>query len=88
VRPHVNRVVVDDRALNLGEPVRFWEGRLRNAGMGILATKLGDDVVAIVLRAEAFSFEHFDNGRDLQQVGNRGFLEGHGFTFGAVVAQA
>ena len=30
--------------------------------------------------------QHFDNGRHLPHVGDRGFFEGHGVAFGALVA--
>ena len=78
--------VVDDRVLGLGEEVRFREGRLRHAGTGILAAKLGDDVVEVLFRAEAFSFQHFHNRGNLPYVGDSRFFEGHGFAFGTLVA--
>ena len=51
--------VVNDRLLSLGEEVRLRKGGFRNAGTGILAGKLGDDVIEILFRAEALPFEHF-----------------------------
>ena len=51
--------VVNDRVLSLGEEVRLRKGGFRNAGTGILAGKLGDDVIEILFRAEALPFEHF-----------------------------
>ena len=51
--------VVDDRVLSLGEQVRLRKGGLRNAGTGILAAEFGDDLVEVLLRAEALPFEHF-----------------------------
>jgi len=45
--------VVDDRVLGLSQQVRLREGGFRNAGAGILAARLGDDVIEVVLRAEA-----------------------------------
>jgi hypothetical protein len=44
---------VDDCVLGLGEEVWLREGGFRNAGAGILAAELGDDVVEVLLRAEA-----------------------------------
>jgi hypothetical protein len=35
------------------------KGRLWDLCGGILAPELGDDVEAVLLRADAFSFEHF-----------------------------
>ena len=51
--------VVDDRVLSLGEQVRLREGGLRNLRTGILAAELSDEVVKVLLRAEALPFEHF-----------------------------
>ena len=78
--------VVDDLVLGLGEEVRLREGRLRNAGTGILAAKLGDDVVEVLLRAEALPLQEFDNRGDLPHVGDRRFFDGHAVAFGTVVA--
>jgi hypothetical protein len=47
--------------------------------------ELGDDVVAILLRAPALPFEHFPNGHDLLCVGDRRFFEGQGVACGALV---
>ena len=41
--------VVDNLILGLGEQVRLREGRLWITRMGILAAKLGDDVVEVLL---------------------------------------
>ena len=54
--------VVDDCVLGLSQLVRLREDRFRNAGTGILPAKLGDDVVEVLLGAQALSFEHFHNG--------------------------
>ena len=66
--------------LSVGEEVRLREGDLRNAGTGIHSAKFGDDVVEVVLRAEALPFEHFDNRRNLPHVGDGRVFEGHGVT--------
>lgn len=39
--------VVDNRVLGFGEQVRLGEDGLRNAGAGILAAKLDDDVIEV-----------------------------------------
>jgi len=54
--------VVDDRILGFGEEVRLREGGFRNAGAGILAAELGDDVIEVLLGAEALALEHFHYG--------------------------
>ena len=62
-------------------------GRPHRAGLhGEQALKFGDDVVEVLLRAEALPFEHFDIGGDLPHIGNRGFFEGHAVAGGAVGA--
>jgi hypothetical protein len=66
--------------------IRLREGGLRNAGTGILAAELGDDVVEVLLRTEALPLQRFHNRGDLPHVRAGGFLEGHGFALGAVVA--
>ena len=53
-------------------------GRLRYAGMGILAAEFGDDIVEVLLRAEALSFQHVHNRGHLPHVGNGRLFEGHG----------
>src|SRR5712692_1237042 len=53
---------------------------------GILAPELGDDVIAILLRAEALPFEHFHNRRDLPHVGDGRFFDRHALACGAVSA--
>jgi hypothetical protein len=78
--------IVDDLVLGLGEEVRLRESRLRDSGMGIPAAELGDDVVEVLLRAEAFPFEHFHNRGNLLHVGDGRFLDGHGFACGAWIA--
>ena len=52
--------VIDDLVFSFGEEVRLREGGLRNAGAGIFAVKLGDDVVEVLLRAEALAFRHLN----------------------------
>jgi hypothetical protein len=66
---------------------RYGSGKavLMDSGMGILAAELGDDVVEVLLRAEAFPFEHFHNRGNLLHVGDGRFLDGHGFAFMAIV---
>ena len=76
--------VIDDLVFGFGEHVR--SGGLRDAGTGILAAKLGDDVVEVLFRAESLSLEDFDISFDLPNVGNGGFFKGHGLAFWAVVA--
>ena len=44
-----------------GEKVWLRESGLWNAGFGILAAGSGDDVVEVLLRAEALPFEHLHN---------------------------
>jgi hypothetical protein len=80
--------IVDDLVLGLGlgEEVRLREGRLRDSGMGILAAELGDDVVEVLFRAEAFLFQHFHNRGNFLHVGDGRFLDGHGVAFGMLVA--
>jgi hypothetical protein len=60
----------------------FWEGRLRNFGMGILAAKLGDDVVEVLLRAETPAFEYLHESRDLPHVGDGRLFDVHRVTLG------
>lgn len=55
-------------------------------GTGILAAKLSDDVVEVLLRAEVLAFKHFHNGRDLPHVGDSRLLNGHAVAFGAIGA--
>ena len=78
--------VVDDRVLRLGEEVRLREGRFRNAGSGILAAELSDDVVKVLLRVEALPFEDLHDSSYLPHVGDGGFFEGHAVACGALVA--
>ena len=78
--------VVDDRVFGLGEQVGFREGGFRNTGAWILAAELGDDLVEVLLRAEALPFEYFHDGRDLPHVGDGGFFEGHTLAFGTLIA--
>jgi hypothetical protein len=77
--------VIDDRILRLRQQIGFREGCLRNFGMGILATKLGDDVLEVLLRAEPLSFEDFHDGRDLPHVGDGRFFDGHRVTLETIV---
>ena len=53
--------VVDDLVLGFCQQVRLREGGLRNAGTGISSAELGDDVVEVLLCAEALPFEHLYN---------------------------
>ena len=55
--------------------------------MGILAPELGDDVEAVLLRTDAFSFEHFHKRGDLPHVADRRFLNAHAVACGAVVSR-
>ena len=57
---------VDNGVLGLSQRVRLREGGFRNASTGILAAKLSNDLVEVLLRAEALSFEYFHNGGELQ----------------------
>ena len=77
--------VVVDLVLGLGEQVGLRKGGLRNAGTGILAAELGDDVVEVLFRTEALPFEHFHNRGNFLHVGDGRFLDGHGVTFGTLV---
>ena len=45
--------IVDDLVLGFGEQVRLRKGRLRDVCLGILQAELGDDLVEVLLRAEA-----------------------------------
>src|SRR5437016_10473770 len=78
--------VVDDRVLGFGHQVRLRERSLRNAGLGILPAELSDDVVEVLLRAEALALQYFHNRGDLPHVGDSGFLDGHALAFWAVIA--
>ena len=78
--------VVDDCVLGLGEEIRFREGGFRNAGTGILSAELGDDLVEILLRAEALALQYLHNRGNLPHVGDRGFFDRHAFACGAVGA--
>ena len=51
----------------------------------IPAAELGNDVVEVLLRAEALALQYFHNGGSLPHSGDSGFFDGHGFTLGAVV---
>jgi hypothetical protein len=51
----------------------------------VFLAKLGNDAVEVLLRAQALPFEDFHNRGDLPHVGDRGFFEGHGVAFRAVV---
>ena len=66
--------------------VRLREGGIINAGTGILAAELGNDVVGVVLHTEALSLQHFHISSDLTHLRVGGFFEGHGFALRAVVA--
>ena len=59
-----------------GKEGRLREGGLRNAGPEILAAQLGDDVVEVVLRAQALPFEHFHNRGCSPHRENGGLLDG------------
>ena len=78
--------VVNDHILCPGEEVWFREGCIRNLGTGILPAELGDDVIAVLLRAEPLSFEYLHDGPDLSHVREGRFFDEHGFTLGTVVA--
>ena len=76
--------VVNNLVLGFSEEVWLREGGCRDTGAGILATELGDDVVEVLLRAQALPFEHFHNGGDLLHVGDGRLFEGRALAFGAV----
>lgn len=80
--------IVHDRVPGFGEQVRLMESGFRNAGTGILAAELGDDVVEVLLRTEAILFEHFDDGRDLPHVGDGRLFDGYTVAFGTLVIHA
>lgn len=50
--------VIDDRVLSFSEEVRLREGGFRNAGTRILSAKIGDDVVEVLLRAQALALQY------------------------------
>jgi hypothetical protein len=58
--------------------------RLQECWRGDSCEELYDDVVEVLLRAQALPFEHFHNGGDLSHVGDGRLFEGHALTFGAV----
>jgi hypothetical protein len=62
--------IFDDCVLGFGEEVRLMKGRFRNACTGVLEAKLADDVIEVLLRAEAFALQHFHNGGDLPHIGD------------------
>ena len=63
--------VVNDLVLSFGEQVRLGEGRLRNAGARILTAKLGDDVVEVLLRAQARALQYLRNLGNPPYLGDR-----------------
>ena len=65
---------------------RLREGRLRNAGTWVLAAKLGDDVVELLLRAQALALQYLHDCGHLPHVGDGRFFEGHAVALGALVA--
>lgn len=48
--------VVDDRVFGLGEEVWLRKGGLRDVRSRVFSSKLGDDVVDVLRRAEALPF--------------------------------
>ena len=78
--------VVDDGVLRLSQEVRLREGGLRDSRMRILAAKLGDDVIEVLLGAETLPFEHFDDGGYLPHIEDGRFLDRHRFARVGVVA--
>lgn len=65
----------DDLGLGLAEEVRLRKRWLRDARTGILAAKLGNDVVEVLLCAETLPFEQFHNRGDLSYSGDGDFFE-------------
>jgi len=78
--------VADHLILGLGEEIRLRESSLWNLCTGIIAAKLGDDVVEGLLGAEALPFQDFHNRGNLPHVGEGSFFDEHGFPFRAVIA--
>ena len=58
--------IIDDLVFCLRKDVRFREGCFGNLGARILATKLGNDVVEVLLAAESLSFQELDDGGDAE----------------------
>jgi hypothetical protein len=65
----------DDLGLGLSEGVRLRKRWLRDIRTGILAAKLGNAVVRVLLRAETLSFEQFHNRDDFSRSGDDDFFE-------------
>lgn len=65
----------DDLGLGLDEEVRLRKRRLRDARTGILAAKLGNAVVEVLLCAETLPFKQFHNRGDLSHSGDGDFFE-------------
>ena len=78
--------IVNDLVFGLGGEVWLRKGGLRDVRARVFSSKLGDDVVEVLLGAEALAFEHFHDRGDLPHIGDGGFFEGHTVAFGAVVA--
>lgn len=74
----------DDLGLGFSEEVRLRKRWLRDVRTGILAAKLGNDVVRVLLRAETLPFEQFHNRGDLLHSGDGDFFER--YAVAAVVA--
>ena len=69
------QVIDDDLGLGFDEEVRLRKRWLRDARTGILAAKLVNDIVRVLLRAETLSFEQFHNRGDLSRSGDDDFFE-------------
>ena len=60
--------------------------RSQEYATGILAAKLSDDVVEVLLRAQSLPFKHFHESGHLPHIGDGGFLDGHALAFRAMLA--
>ena len=56
--------------------------RLQECWCGDSCEELCDDVVEVLLRAQALPFEHFHNGGDLPHVGDGRFFDRHALAWG------
>ena len=74
--------IVDDRVLGFRQQVRLRKGGLRDRRTGILAAEFGDDVVEVLLRAEALAFQYLHKRGDLPLIGDGDVLHGHDLVLG------
>ena len=65
----------DDLGLGFDAEVRLRKRWLRDARTRILAAKLGNDIVEVLLCAETLPFKQFHNRGDLSHSGNCDFFE-------------